>query len=173
MFGRRLGGFQKVELGFPITQNVRLDTDDLADFADLKINLFRQTRRHSRIYSDAEELGADSGEDEEIPLRLFFMIWLALKVRTFRPTMMISSPVCGFRPFRGRLVLTTKFPKPEIFTFSPRSKQPLMMSNVASTTSVASFFENPTFSHIRVIISAVVILHLFYSAGDEVTHFHR
>src|SRR5688572_19288591 len=97
-------------------------------------------------YSDADDVGDDALLFEDMLLRLFFMIWLALKVRTLRPTMMISSPVCGLRPFLGRLVLTTKFPKPEIFTFSPRSKHPLIISNVASTTSVASFFENPTFS---------------------------
>ncbi len=38
-----------------------------------------------------------------------------MNVRTFRPEMMISSPVCGLRPFRGRFSWTTKLPKPEIF----------------------------------------------------------
>src|SRR6266550_5169611 len=165
MFRRRLGRLEQIELGFPIAQHVGFDTDDFTHFANLKIYFLRQARRHDRSYSAAVEPGEDSG-DEDMPFKLFFMIWLALKVKTLRPTMMISSPVWGFRPLRGRLVLTTKFPKPEIFTFSPCSKQPLMMSKVASTTSVASFLENPTFSYIRVIISALVILHLFFSVGD-------
>jgi hypothetical protein len=90
--------------------------------------------------------GAETDGEDPIVFKLFFMIWLALKVKTLRPSMMISSPVWGFLPLRGRLVLTTKLPKPEIFTLSPFAKHPLMMSKVASTTSVASFFEKPTFS---------------------------
>ena len=61
-------------------------------------------------------------EEGDIVLRLFFRIWLALNVRTLRPTIIISSPVWGFRPLRGRLVFTTKLPKPEILTFSPFSR---------------------------------------------------
>jgi hypothetical protein len=37
-------------------------------------------------------VGDDIEELELIVLRLFFIIWLALKVNTFRPSMMISSP---------------------------------------------------------------------------------
>jgi hypothetical protein len=77
---------------------------------------------------------------------VFFSTWLALNVKTRRPEMTISSPVCGLRPLRGRFSLTTKLPKPEIFTFSPRSSRTLTSSKMDSTTSVASFFENPTFS---------------------------
>jgi hypothetical protein len=47
---------------------------------------------------------------------------------------------------RGRFSLTTKLPNPEIFTFSPCSRRRLTSSKIDSTTSVASFFEKPTFS---------------------------
>src|SRR5581483_140234 len=90
--------------------------------------IFSGRRGGMDTYSVAAGVGEDSGAGGGMPFRLFFMIWLALNVRTLRPTMMISSPVCGFLPLRGRLVLTTKLPKPEIFTFSPRSRQLVMMS---------------------------------------------
>src|ERR1051326_8473383 len=118
------------------TEHVRLDAENFAHLSDLEVKLVGNPESHGkRLY------------DEDAPvLRLFLRIWLGLKVRTLRPAMMISSPVCGLRPLRGRFVFTTKLPKPETLTFSPFSRQPLIISNVASTTSVASFFEKPTFS---------------------------
>src|SRR5438034_3230690 len=75
-----------------------------------------------------------------------------------RPEMTISSPVCGLRPLRGRFSFTTKLPKPEILTFSPRSRRRFTISKIDSTTSVASFFEKPTFSYMRSTISAFVMV---------------
>src|SRR6266705_2956205 len=72
--------------------------------------------------------------------------------------MTISSPVCGLRPLRGRFSFTTKLPKPEILTFSPRSRRCFTISKIDSTTSVASFFEKPTFSYMRSTISAFVMV---------------
>jgi hypothetical protein len=70
-----------------------------------------------------------------------------LNVRTRRALIVISWPVCGFRPARAFLSRTTKFPKPEILIFSPRSSVSLIVSKTVSTISAASFFENPpTFS---------------------------
>ena len=70
--------------------------------------------------------------------------WLGLNESTRRPEITISSPVWGLRPLRGRFSLITKLPKPEILTFSPCSRRALMTSKIDSTTSAASFLENPT-----------------------------
>src|SRR6185369_5709175 len=70
--------------------------------------------------------------------------WLGLNESTRRPEITISSPVCGLRPLRGRFSLITKLPNPEILTFSPCSRRALMTSKIDSTTSAASFLENPT-----------------------------
>src|SRR4030095_2321030 len=104
MFRRRLGGLEQIELGFPIAQHVGFDTDDFTHFADLKIYFLRQARRHDRSYSAAVEPGEDSG-DEDMPFKLFFMIWLALKVKTLRATLLVSSPGCGFCALGRRFVL--------------------------------------------------------------------
>ena len=56
----------------------------------------------------------------------------------------ISSPVCGLRPFRAFFSRTMKFPKPEIFTFSPEASVSLMMAKTVSTRSADSFLEKPT-----------------------------
>src|SRR5262249_47654295 len=65
---------------------------------------------------------------------------------------------CGLRPLRGRFSLTTKFPKPEILTFSPRCRRSFMMAKIDSTTSLASFLENPTFSYTRSTMSPFVMV---------------
>jgi hypothetical protein len=45
-------------------------------------------------YSALVAVGVDTGDGEgDMEFKLFFMIWLALNVSTFLPTMMISSPV--------------------------------------------------------------------------------
>jgi len=77
------------------------------------------------------------------------MAGLAVKVKTFRPEMTISSPVWGLRPLRRCLVRTAKFPKFLILTFSPRSKEALITSNVACTTLKISGLEILFFSEIR------------------------
>ena len=135
-----------LRVGFPVADTIGGMT---AAFA-ITAALFHRDRSGHGEFIDVSMLEATlitmDDEEGDIVLRLFFRIWLALNVRTLRPTIMISSPVWGFRPLRGRLVFTTKLPKPEILTFSPFSKQPLMMSKVDSTTSVASFLEKPIFS---------------------------
>src|SRR5262249_13592019 len=89
---------------------------------------------------------------------LFLRTCEALNVSTRRPEMVISAPVCGLRPLRGRFSLTTKFPKPEILTFSPRCRRSFMMAKMDSTTSLASFLENPTFSYTRSTMSPFVMV---------------
>jgi len=49
--------------------------------------------------------------------RAFLSTWLGLKVSTRRAEMVISSPVCGFRPTREFFSRTTKLPNPEILIF--------------------------------------------------------
>ncbi len=77
---------------------------------------------------------------------MFFSTRLGLKVSTRRAARRISSPVCGLRPLRAFFSRTTKFPNPEILTFSPSDSVFLMISKTRSTSSADSFFENPTFS---------------------------
>ena len=49
----------------------------------------------------------------------------------------------GSGRLRCFLARTTKFPKPEILIFSPSASTSFIVSNTASTTSAASFFEKP------------------------------
>jgi hypothetical protein len=64
-------------------------------------------------------------------LTVFFIAGPGLKVKTLCAGITISAPVVGLRPLRSLLVRTAKLPKFLIFTFSPRSKEALMISNVA------------------------------------------
>src|SRR5690606_32440603 len=66
------------------------------------------------------------------------------KTRTLRASITISLPVWGLRPIRSFFSRTSKLPKPEIFTFSPRSRLCLMVSKTVSTISADSFLEHPT-----------------------------
>ena len=76
-----------------------------------------------------------------------FRIWLGRKVSTRRAVIWMSSPVCGFLPFRGRLSRKMKFPNPEILIFSPSFRISFIVSKIVSTISCDSFFERPpTFS---------------------------
>ena len=58
----------------------------------------------------------------------FFIAGAALKLKTFLATMTISLPVLGLRPLREFFLRTAKMPKFFIFTFSPRSKEALIIS---------------------------------------------
>src|SRR5439155_1239305 len=107
----RLAGPEDAELRLPVAQHVRLHADQLRDLADLEVEPVGQ-----RDGAHVPPLAAGGGPP---PFIVFLSTWLALKVRTRRPEMTISSPVCGFRPLRGRFSFTTKLPKPEILTFSP------------------------------------------------------
>src|SRR5205823_11407280 len=111
---------------------------DLRYFADLEVQLVRNA---GAVHGPRYGIGVSP------PLSAFLSTWLGLKVKTRRAEMVISLPVCGFRPTRAFLSRTTKLPKPLILIFSPRSSVSLMVSNTVSTISAASFFENPpTFS---------------------------
>src|SRR5438093_3769950 len=134
----RLAGPEDAELRFPVAQHVRLHPDQLRDLADLEVQLVGQR--------GAAHVAPPVAGGGPPPFIVFLSTWLALKVSTRRPEMTISSPVCGFRPFRGRFSFTTKLPKPEILTFSPCSRRSFSNSKIDSTTSVASFLEKPTFS---------------------------
>src|SRR5438067_7642448 len=142
----RLAGPEDAELRLPVAQHVRLHADQLRDLADLEVEPVGQ-----RDGAHVPPLAAGGGPP---PFIVFLSTWLALKVRTRRPEMTISSPVCGFRPLRGRSSFTTKLPKPEILTFSPCSRRSFTSSKIDSTTSVASFLENPTFPYFRRTMSA-------------------
>ena len=88
----------------------------------------------------------------------FFIAGAALKLKTFLAAMTISLPVLGLRPLREFFLRRTKTPKFFIFTFSPRSKEALIISNVASTILMPSLCESLFLSHIRSTISALVIV---------------
>src|SRR5919106_77664 len=66
-----------------------------------------------------------------------------LNVRTLRAVISMLSPVWGFRPRRDALWRIRKWPNPTIFTSSPFSKHPKMMSNTDSTTDAAWRLDNP------------------------------
>jgi hypothetical protein len=65
-------------------------------------------------------------------LIVFFIAGAGLKVKTLCAGITISAPVVGLRPLRSLLVRMAKLPKFLIFTFSPHSKETLMLSKVAS-----------------------------------------
>jgi len=102
-------------------------------------------------------------------LTVFFIAGPGLKVKTLCAGITISAPVVGLRPLRSLLVRTAKLPKFLIFTFSPRSKEALMISKVALTKFVASILESPFFSEIRATISALVMT----DPSKEVAPFKR
>src|SRR5690606_18862436 len=102
--------------------------------------------------------GATVGQTIGWPFSAFLRTWLGLKVSTRRAEMVISSPVCGFRPIRAFFSRTTTFPNPEILIFSPDARVSLMQLKTISTISAASFLENPpTFSYTDSMMSALVI----------------
>jgi hypothetical protein len=75
MLRRRFGRFEQIELGFPIAQDIRLDADNLADLADLKVDFFRQAGSHCRVfYYDDVDVGEAKDEVDDMPFRFFFMI---------------------------------------------------------------------------------------------------
>jgi len=96
----------------------------------------------------------------------FFIAGAALKLKTFLATMTISLPVLGLRPLREFFLRTAKMPKFFIFTFSPRSKEALIILNVASTVLMPSLREGLFLSHTRSTISAC---HSHFSTGNAAT----
>src|SRR5262245_18821501 len=131
LLGLRLDGAHQAELGLPVAQHVGLDAEEPRHLADAEVETIRDR---------------DTRHVVPVPVSFiaFLRTWLALKESTRRPEIVISSPVCGLRPFRGRFSWITKLPNPESLIFSPCSSWRLMISNRASTISVASFLENPT-----------------------------
>ena len=109
----------------------------LADARGLKLTIERRSMETSVPPVSIQSPGGESSEVQLEPAG--DAVW-----RTRRPAITISSPVCGLRPLRGCFTATTKFPNPEIFTFSPPSRRRFISSKTASTTSVASFLEHPT-----------------------------
>ena len=58
----------------------------------------------------------------------------------------MGSPVEGLTPFRAALCRTSNVPKPTKVTFSPSAKAWEIVDNIASTASLAVFFDRPDFS---------------------------
>src|ERR1700728_4428860 len=141
---------QEGKLRLPEAQYIRLDPDCAGSLTDFQGML--DTRRLTVAHHAGRHFAP-------IPLRLgirfhyegdflpsstlSFSSWLGLKESTDRESIVIGSPVCGFRPRRARLWLTTKVPKPEIFTFSPSRSLSVTIAKTSSTISPASFFERP------------------------------
>src|SRR6266851_7632134 len=56
-----------------------------------------------------------------------------------------SLPVLGLRPIRWPFLRTTKEPKEDSFTVSPRSRQSVISFSTSSTSVADSVRDNPTF----------------------------
>ena len=75
MLGRRLRRFEQFKFGFPVAQNVGLDTDYFANLADFEVNLLWQTSTHRYdSYSDAFEVGDAMDDVDAMLFKFFFMI---------------------------------------------------------------------------------------------------
>ena len=87
----------------------------------------------------------------------FLEFW---NVTTFLGAIIMSSPVAGFRPLRSAFFLTQNFPKPEMRTSSPFSRERLMSSSIISTVSKAFCWVYPldstTASTMRALIRVPV-----------------
>jgi hypothetical protein len=68
-----------------------------------------------------------------------------LNTITRRGEMGTSLPVLGLRPIRWPFLRTTKEPKDESFTVSPRSKQSVISLRTNSTSVDDSVRDRPTF----------------------------
>jgi hypothetical protein len=71
---------------------------------------------------------------------LSLMIFEHLKVTTRLASIIMSSPVWGFLPFRSFLSFTQNFPKPLTRKSSPDTNVRLMISSKDSTTAEDSCF---------------------------------
>src|SRR5262245_21933364 len=116
---------------------MRANADDLGDLADLEEELVwklgvghaftrnRATTTYSALCASGSLLAESPGFFFAAALSgfsMFLSTWLGLKVSTRRALIGIGSPVCGLRPMRRFFSRTTKLPKPEIFTRSPRDR---------------------------------------------------
>src|SRR5580658_2496344 len=117
---------QKGKLRLPESQYVRFDPDCARSLTDFKgmlntrqLTVARDAGRHFAPIRLRLGIRFHYEGDFSPPNTLSFNSWLGLKESTVRESIVIGSPVCGFRPRRARLWFTTKVPKPEIFTFSP------------------------------------------------------
>jgi hypothetical protein len=72
-------------------------------------------------------------------------IYDGLNTNTLRAGIGAFSPVLGFLPIRSRLLRTTKEPKADSFTVSPRSRQAVISLNTNSTKTVACARDNRAF----------------------------
>ncbi|EDL65839.1 hypothetical protein BSG1_16325 [Bacillus sp. SG-1] len=80
-----------------------------------------------------------------------------MKAGCFVAGISISSPVCGLRPFLAERSLTSKFPKPINWTFSPLARVSSMFCNTAFTAFSASFLLNSADSATALIKSVLFI----------------
>src|SRR6185436_8606722 len=90
------------ELALPVAEHVCVDPDELRDLTDPEVELVRDL-----------VVEVAHGFSSSLSFREYS------KRTTRRRGITMSSPVWGLRPRRACLSLTTKFPKPEIFTLSP------------------------------------------------------
>ena len=68
-----------------------------------------------------------------------------LKTITRRGEIGTSLPVLGLRPIRWPFLRTTKDPKEDSFTVSPRSRQSVISLSTNSTSVADSVRDSPTF----------------------------
>ena len=90
-------------------------------------------------------------------LTISFNAFPALKVGALQAGIIISSLVCGLRPFLAALVFVSKEPKPTSWTFSPFTKASVTVYEKALIISEETFLEYPVFEAIELIKSALFI----------------
>src|SRR5262245_58690940 len=80
-------------------------------------------------------------------IALIFCLRIAdgLNTITRRGEIGTSLPVLGLRPIRCPFLRTTKDPKDDSFTVSPRSRQSVISLRTSSTSVADSVRDNPTF----------------------------
>src|SRR5262249_22182812 len=121
---------QAREFLLPVAQHVRLHGAEVADLADREIALGRDRRKLvvAALIEHGERSGDQAVRFGAYVSTLSLSFCPGRKVTTRRAEIGISSPVLGLRPGRWFFLRSSKLPKPESFTWSPRS-------NASRTTS--------------------------------------
>ena len=112
--------------------------------------------REARAVNLGQPLGAQLLERDKAELIRFFKTCEARNTRTRRGNMGISSPVFGLRPTRSPFWRTTKLPKDDSLTISPRTKALEISSRTESTNSADSLRDKPTSRYTASLKSARV-----------------
>src|SRR5665213_795909 len=145
--------FHRFDFGkpaFPEAQHVLRQVEvvgDLADGTKCIRRLVIQSSLHCRVYvlrSTGNKCGRQTA-GSAWPLMRCFRIAEGLNTMTRRGEIGTSMPVFGLRPIRWPFLRTTKEPKDDSLTVSPRSRQSVISLSTNSTREADSVRERPTF----------------------------